>query len=71
MSRGNQTRLRIQKLLVLIENHLAGIVHGCHAQSRALPGAEHLPRHNVGVMLQPRDDDLVALVDVVNSGPPG
>ena len=34
------------------------------AQLRALLGAELLPGHDVGVVLEVRDDDLVALADV-------
>ena len=34
------------------------------AEARALLGAELLPRDDVGVVLEPRDDDLVAGADV-------
>ncbi len=59
----NETRRvrRTEQLLVLLENDLAAIVHRRDAQPRAGLGAELLPGHDVGVMLEPGDDDLVAL----------
>ena len=64
---GDQTGLWAKQLFVLIQPHLAGIVHRGHAQPRALFGAEHLPGNDVGVMLQPGDDDLVVLLNVAAS----
>ena len=42
----------------------AAIVDRGDAQARALLGAELLPRNDVGVVLEPGDDDLVARADV-------
>jgi hypothetical protein len=54
-----------KQLAVFVEQHLARIVHRNHAQLRALGGGELLPRHDVGVVLEVRDDDLVALAHVL------
>jgi hypothetical protein len=58
-----QTCLRPNNF-VLVEDDLASIVDGRHAQPCALLGRQHLPGHDVGVVLEPRDHDLVALVHV-------
>jgi hypothetical protein len=50
--------------LVLLEDHLAPIVDRRDAQPGPLLDAEELPGDDVGVVLEPRDDDLVALADV-------
>jgi hypothetical protein len=39
--------------------HLPRIVHRSNAQPRALLGAQHLPRNNVRMVLQPGNDDLI------------
>ena len=54
--------------------HLAVVVDRRDAQPGALLGAELLPGHDVGVMLEPGDDDLVALARCCGgprSGRPG
>ena len=61
----NQAGLWAKQLLVLVEQHLAGVVHRRNPQTRALFRAEHLPGNDVGVMLQPGDDDLVVLLNVL------
>jgi len=61
----HQPGARTQELLVFIEHDLAAIVHGGDAQAGALLGAQLLPRHDVGVMLQPGDHDLVVLAEVL------
>jgi hypothetical protein len=43
------------------------VVDGDNAQDCALFGGQHLPGNDVGVVLDPADDDLVALVDVLAS----
>ncbi len=53
--------LRIEQLFIFLENDLAAIVDRRDAQPGAGLGAEHLPGHDIGVMLEPGDDDLVAL----------
>ena len=60
----DEPRARAEQLLVLVEHDLAVVVHRRDAQPGALLGAELLPRHDVGVMLEPGDDDLVVLADV-------
>ena len=54
-------------MLVLLEQNLAAIVDRRDPQLRALLRAELLPRHDVGVVLEVGDDDLVALADVAPS----
>jgi hypothetical protein len=56
-----------KQLLVLIEQNLTGVIHGRNAQPRALFRAQHLPGNDVGVMLQPGDDNLVVLLNVLPS----
>jgi hypothetical protein len=48
---------------VLVHDQIATVVDGHHLESRALLLAEHLPGHDVGVVLDRRDDDLVARAD--------
>ena len=65
MRDGHHAGARVEQLLVLFEEQLAAVVHGNHAQLGALFFAQHLPRHDVGVVLHGGDDDLVALFDVL------
>ena len=51
----------IQQFLVLLQNDLSGVVHRGNAQDCTLLGAQLLPRHNVGMVFQPSDDNLVIL----------
>ena len=62
----NETSLvrGLEQLLVLVEQDLAAVVDRHDAQHRALFGSELLPGNDVGVMLEPGDDDLVARADV-------
>src|SRR5262249_52350132 len=53
-----------EELLVLVQADLTAIVDRRDAQARALLRAELLPRDDVRVVLEPGDDDLVALRDV-------
>ena len=57
----------VQELLVFIQQHLARVVHRDHAQLGALGRRKLLPGHDVGVVLQVADDDLVALADVLRA----
>ncbi len=66
---GDQPRARTEQLLILVQQHLTVIVDRRDAQPRPGLGAQLLPRHDVGVMLQPGDDDLVILADML--APPG
>ena len=64
MCDGNQARLWAKQPFVLIEKNLAGVIDRCNAKPRALFRAEHLPRHDVGVMFEPSDDDLIVLLNI-------
>jgi hypothetical protein len=67
MRDGNQPRLGPSSFSYSSSKHLAGVVDRSNAQPRALFRAQHLPGNDVGVMLQPGDDDLVVLLDVAPS----
>src|SRR6202044_1452281 len=62
-----QPRLWTKELLVLIEQNLAIVVDGGYTQASTLFRTQHLPGNNIGVMLNPTDDDLIALIDVAPS----
>ena len=55
----------VQQLLVFVQQHLARVVHRNHADLRALGGSQLLPRHDVGVVFEVADDDLVTRTDVL------
>jgi hypothetical protein len=59
----NELRARVEQLLVLVERELARVVDRHYAELRALLLAQHLPRHDVRVVLQVGEDDLVAGAD--------
>ena len=60
-------RAAVEQLLIFVEQHLTRVVDRNHAQLRARLRRELLPRHDVGVMLEVRHDDLVALADVLHA----
>ena len=60
----NQARLGSEQLFILGQKNLPGVVDGRNAQPGALFRAEHLPGNDVGVMLQPGDDDLIVLLNI-------
>ena len=60
---GDQASARAEQLLVLVQDHFAPAVDGGHAQLGALLCGELLPGHDVRVVLQPGDDDLIILAD--------
>ena len=60
----DDARPRIEQLLVFVEQHVAAVVDRRDAELGALLGAQHLPRHDVGVVLEMGDDHLVALLHV-------
>ncbi len=64
MSHGDDTRARRQQLFEFVELELAGVVDGRDAQVRALFFAQHLPRHDVGVVLHGGDEHFVAFAYV-------
>ncbi len=57
---GDQLRARPDQAFQLVDAQRAVVIHRRHAQDRALLLAEHLPGHDVGVVLHHRDDDLVS-----------
>ena len=63
----DDARRRIEELFVFFKNELAAVIDRRDAQPRALLGAKLLPGHDVGVVLKPGDDDLVALADIAPS----
>ena len=60
----DDARPRIEQLLVFVEQHVAAVVDRRDAELCALLGAQHLPRHDVGVVLEMGDHHLVALLHV-------
>ena len=62
---GDEPGPAAQQPLVLLQDHLAAVVHGRDPQAGTGLGDELLPGHDVGVVLQVRDDDLVARADVL------
>ncbi len=51
-----------EQLLIFVEQNLAVVIDRRDAQCAPVSCAQLLPGHDVGVVLQPGDDDLVALV---------
>jgi hypothetical protein len=64
MCNRHEARFGAEQLLILVQQHLAGIVNGSNPQPSALFRAKHLPRNYVGVVLEPGNDDLVVLLNV-------
>ena len=62
-----QLGLGAQQLGVFVEQDLTVVIHRSHSQPRACFVRQLLPRHDVRVMLQPGDDDLVVLADELPS----
>ena len=60
----DDARLRPEQLLVFVEHHVAAVVDRRDAQLRAGLEAELLPGHDIGVVLEPGDDDLVARLHI-------
>ncbi len=65
MRERDQLGAAAQQLLVLVEADLAAVIDWNDAQNCAFFRSQHLPGNDVGVVLDPADDDLVALVDVL------
>ena len=65
MRHRNDLRPVGEQPLVLVHQKLPGIVHGDDLEARPLLLADHLPGHDVGVVLHGRDDDLVARPQVL------
>ena len=54
----------VQQLFELVELHLAPVIDRNDPQHRAFLLTEHLPGHDVRVMLHGRNDDLISSADV-------
>ena len=54
-----------QQFLIFIQQYLPVAVHRSHAQFRARFTAQPLPGHDVGVVFQPGNDDLVAFSHIL------
>ena len=63
MRHAKQLRARRQQRRQLLRAQAAGIVDRQDLENGALALAEHLPGHDVGVMLRLGDDDLVSFAD--------
>ena len=61
----HQLRPAAEQLAVFVQQDLPTVVHRNHADARAHLRGKLLPRHDVGVVLQVRDDDLVPGADVL------
>ena len=61
----DELRPRAEQARVFVEEDLAAVVHRGHPQAGARLLAEPVPGHDVRVVLEPGDDDLVALADVL------
>jgi hypothetical protein len=64
VSHGHDLRARGEQPLELLHDDLALVVEGSHAQPRSFFLAQHLPGHDVRVVLEPGDEDLVPGADV-------
>ena len=64
---GDELGPAVEELAVLFQQHLAVVIDRHDAQLRALGERKLLPRHDVGVMLEMRDDDLVARTHVLQA----
>ena len=60
----DQLRARREQLRKFVQQQLAAIVDRHDAQLRALLFAEHLPRHDVGVVLHGGDQHFIARADM-------
>ena len=61
---GDELRARREHALEHVEVDVARLVEGDDREARALLLAEHLPGHDVRVVLEAGDEDLVARADV-------
>jgi len=56
-----------QQLLVLVQQDLSAVIDRNDAQPRSLLRRQHLPWNDIGVVLDPANDDFVFLPDVLSS----
>ena len=61
----NQLRPGAKEFSIGVQQDLAGVIHWHNFQARALFGSQLLPGNNIGVMLQPSDQDFVTRTDVL------
>ncbi len=64
---GYELRAGPEQLLIGVRPNLPMIIDGHHFKHRPRLRAELLPGHDVGVMLEPGDDDLVILADILSA----
>ena len=62
---GDHLGARRQKLLELVDEEIALLVHRRPFDHRALALAQEMPRHDVGMVLHDREHDLVARLDAL------
>jgi hypothetical protein len=48
---------------ILLDN-LPAVIDWCNPQDRACIRAKHLPWHDIGVMLEPGEHNLIAFADI-------
>ena len=63
MGQPEKTCLVVEQCLEFVDQQFASIVHRDHADHCALLFCQHLPRHDVRMVFQAGQDDLVALAD--------
>ena len=63
MHHADEFRALVKQLLVFVDQKLAGIVDRHDADSCAFLFRQHLPRHDVRMVLERRQDDFVARAD--------
>ena len=60
MGDGNEPGMAVEQLAIFVEQQFPGVVARDHAQLRALFFAQHLPGHDVRMVLELGNDDFVA-----------
>src|ERR1700733_297507 len=60
-------RARTKQFFILFENDFPTIIDRGYTQASTLFRTKHLPGDNIRVMLEPRDDDLIALANIAPS----
>jgi len=65
LGEGDQLRAGVEQMLVRFQDHLAGVIHWGDPQPGSLLMGQLLPGHDVGVMLEMGEHDLIARLDGV------
>ena len=63
MGHRHELRIRVEQLAIVLDQQFATVIDGHHANLRAPLFRDHLPGHDVRVMLQRGQDDLVAGIE--------